>query len=72
MYVFVCVCVCACMCVQKELTMPNKNTDCLYKLLPVIDGFNKRFAYPYQMVKKQSVDGSMILFKGLSTLKHLD
>ena len=55
---------------KNNLEMPEGNKDRLFKLRPLIDGMNERFAFLYHMGKTQSIDESMIRFKGRSSLKQ--
>lgn len=50
--------------------MPEGNTDKLYKLRPLIDSLNNQYAKLYSVSRYVSVDESMILFKGRSSLKQ--
>ena len=45
-------------------------TDKLWKVRPLIDSLNKNFQKLYDVRRTQSVDESMILFKGRSCLKQ--
>lgn len=53
-----------------NLHIPNNNTDKLYKLRPVITKLNENFQTLYKTTRRVSVDESIILFKGRSTLKQ--
>ena len=50
--------------------MPKDNTDKLYKLRPFIDRLNDNFMTLYNVNEHVSIDESMILFKGRSSLKQ--
>lgn len=52
------------------MEMPDNNQDRVYKLRSLIDGMNERFAFLYNMKKQQSIDESIILLKGRSSLKQ--
>lgn len=47
----------------------DNHQDRVYKLRPLIDGMNERFALLYNMKKQQNIDESMIRFKSRSSLK---
>ena len=49
--------------------MLRDNTDCLYKLCPLIESLNNHVKL-YNISKQVSIDESMILFKGRSSLKQ--
>lgn len=51
-------------------SMPNDTKDKLYKLRPFIDMLNLKFKSVYKGSRELSVDESMILFKGRSSLKQ--
>lgn len=55
---------------NNNMEMPDNNQDRVYKLRPLIDGMNERFAFLYNMKKQQSIDESIILLKGRSSLKQ--
>nr|CAH7717483.1 unnamed protein product [Callosobruchus chinensis] len=50
--------------------IPADNQDKLYKLRPFMDKVNETFEKLYQGTREVSVDESMILFKGRSSLKQ--
>ena len=50
--------------------MPRENTDHLHKLPPLIESLINRYAKLYSISKQVSIDESMILFKGRSSLKQ--
>ena len=50
--------------------MPDDNKDKLYKLHPFISKLNDNFVKLYNASKKVSIDESMTLFKGRSSLKQ--
>ncbi|CAI6355306.1 unnamed protein product [Macrosiphum euphorbiae] len=50
--------------------IPKDNKDKLYKLKPLIDYLNEKFQLVYHGTNQLSIDESMILFKGRSTLKQ--
>lgn len=50
--------------------MPKDNKDKIYKIRPLSDTLNRRFKDCYKTTRRVSVDESMILFKGRSTLKQ--
>lgn len=50
--------------------MANDTKDKLYKLRPFIDMLNLKFKSVYKGSREFSVDESMILFKGRSSLKQ--
>lgn len=56
--------------VNDTSAMPKGCTDKLYKLRPLIDTMNKQFQKLYNLSREVSVDESVILFKGRSTLKQ--
>ena len=56
--------------VNDNLLMPRDNTDHLYKLRPLIESLNSRYVRLYNISKQVSIDESMILFKGRSSLKQ--
>ena len=51
-------------------TIQRDNTDKLYKLRPFIQKLNENFVKLYNVNEHISIDESMILFKGRSTLKQ--
>ena len=51
-------------------TAQPKNTDKLYKLRSLLDSLNTNFMELYNVSKRVSVDESMILFKGRSSIKQ--
>ncbi|XP_060855513.1 piggyBac transposable element-derived protein 3-like [Metopolophium dirhodum] len=46
------------------------NKDKLYKLRPLLDSINSRFPELYKVTREVSVDESMVLFKGRSSIKQ--
>ena len=56
--------------VNDNLVMPKDNNDRLYKLRPLIKSLNNRYVKLYNVSKQVSIDESMILFKGRSSLKQ--
>lgn len=56
--------------VNDNHAMPKDSTDHLYKLRPLIDNLNSQFALLYNVSQNVSIDESMILFKGRSSLKQ--
>lgn len=50
--------------------IPKQNTDRLYKIRPLIDKLNKNFQSLRMPNQVQSIDESMILFKGRSAIKQ--
>lgn len=50
--------------------LPQDNTDKIYKVRPLSDTLNRRFKECYSTTRRVSVDESMILFKGRSSLKQ--
>lgn len=50
--------------------IPKDNKDKLYKLKPLINYLNEKFQLVYHGTNQLSIDESMILFKGRSTLKQ--
>nr|CAH7713910.1 unnamed protein product [Callosobruchus chinensis] len=50
--------------------LPANNRDKLYKLRPLITELNKSFHILYTPTREMSVDESMILFKGRSSIKQ--
>lgn len=51
-----------------NLQIPKENKDRHFKTRPLIYGMNERFAMLFDMDRKQSIDESIILFKGRSSL----
>ncbi|XP_065672246.1 piggyBac transposable element-derived protein 3-like [Hydra vulgaris] len=49
---------------------PDTNTDKLYKMRPLIDSLNKKFTELYSALRSVSINESMILFKGRSSLRQ--
>ncbi|GBM86783.1 PiggyBac transposable element-derived protein 3 [Araneus ventricosus] len=56
--------------VNDNEVIPKQNTDRLYKIRPLMDKLNKNFQSLRMPHQTQSIDESMILFKGRSTLKQ--
>lgn len=50
--------------------IPNDNKDKLFKLKPLINYLNEKFQQVYHGTNQLSIDESMILFKGRSSLKQ--
>jgi len=48
----------------------SDNKDKLFKLRPLIDSINIRFMELYKVTREVSVDESMVLFKGRSSIKQ--
>lgn len=57
---------------DNETAIPHGQVgyDKLHKVRPLIDGLNERFQHEYKHSNCQSIDESMILFKGRSTMKQ--
>ena len=53
-----------------NITIPAENKDKLYKLRPLITGLKENFVKLYDASRYLSVDESMILFKGRSSIKQ--
>ncbi|KAJ8891330.1 hypothetical protein PR048_010846 [Dryococelus australis] len=51
-------------------SVPHGNKDKIYKLRPVVNKLNDRFQQVYKGTRELSIDESIILFKGRSTLKQ--
>ncbi|GBN19516.1 PiggyBac transposable element-derived protein 3 [Araneus ventricosus] len=56
--------------VNDNEVIPKQNTDRLYKIRPLMDKLNKNLQSLRMPHQTQSIDESMILFKGRSTLKQ--
>ena len=56
--------------VNNNASVPNNNTDKLFKLRPLINQLNSNFVKLYNVFHHVSVDESMVLFKGRSSLKQ--
>ena len=56
--------------VNDNASVPNNNTDKLYKLRPFINPLYSNFVKVYNVSRRVSVDESMVLFKGRSSLKQ--
>jgi hypothetical protein len=56
--------------VNDNMQMPRDKKDKLYKLRPLINTLNKSFSSLYNGTRELSVDESMIMFKGRSSLKQ--
>nr|XP_047124329.1 piggyBac transposable element-derived protein 3-like [Hydra vulgaris] len=56
--------------VNDNAAEPNDNKDKLYKLRPLINQLNSNFVKLYNVSQCISIDESMILFKGRSSLKQ--
>jgi len=54
----------------KELPRQDPNYDKLYKIRPMIDILNNNFKEMWKPYRNQSVDKSMIKFKGKSSIKQ--
>lgn len=52
------------------LNRGDPNYDKLYKVRPLLDSHSKTYKYSYNPTREQSVDESMIKFKGRSSLKQ--
>lgn len=53
-----------------NLSMPQGNKDKLYKLRPFIDALNGNFLKLWSPSRNQSIDESMVLFKGRHSIKQ--
>ncbi|KAJ8882330.1 hypothetical protein PR048_014132 [Dryococelus australis] len=51
-------------------SVPHGNKDKIYKLWPVVNKLNDRLQQVYKWTRELSIDDSIILFKGRSTLKQ--
>ena len=51
-------------------SVPQNNKDWLYKLRPFIDMLNRNYKLLYNISEYLSIDESMVLFKGRSTMKQ--
>ncbi|XP_039288737.1 piggyBac transposable element-derived protein 3-like [Nilaparvata lugens] len=60
----------SCLHVNDNENIPANCTDKLYKLRPMIEAFNKSFMNSYDGTRQLSVDESIILFKGRSSMKQ--
>lgn len=56
--------------VNDNSSIPDGNKDKLYKLRPLIEAINNRYAKLYNLSRQQSIDESMILFKGRHSIKQ--
>lgn len=56
--------------INDNYAIPADNKDKLYKLRPLIDSLNHNFVQLYNVSRQVSIDESMILFKGRSSLKQ--
>ncbi|KAK9731039.1 Transposase IS4 [Popillia japonica] len=56
--------------INDNSTIPPDNKDKIYKIRPFVTTLNKRFDILNNGTRKLSVDESMIIFKGRSTLKQ--
>lgn len=56
--------------VNDNSAIPKDNKDKLYKLRPLISALNGNYAKLYSVSRYQSIDESMILFKGRSSIKQ--
>ena len=56
--------------VNDNNAMPENNTDKLYRIRPFVDALNNNFILLYNVNEHISVDESMILFKGRSSMKQ--
>ena len=56
--------------VNDNSKMDSQNRDKLYKIRPLLDHLNEKFIQSRQLSENLSIDESMILFKGRSTLKQ--
>ncbi len=56
--------------INDNAMMPAHNTDKLFKLRPMISRLNDNYVKLYNVSKTLSIDESMILFKGRSSLKQ--
>jgi len=59
--------------INDNSTMPQKkdpNYDKLYKVRPLLDRLSETFAKYYNPIEHQSIDESMIKFKGRSSMKQ--
>lgn len=56
--------------VNDNSCIPEDNQDKLYNIRPFIDALNENYVKLYSPSKRQSVDESMILFKGRHSIKQ--
>lgn len=56
--------------VQDNTLIPPNNTDKLFKLNPLIDYCTEKFSKSYYGTRELSIDESMIVFKGRSSMKQ--
>ena len=56
--------------VNDNTAVPNGSTDRLYKLRPLINTMNNNFTKLYNVSRQVSIDESMIIFKGRSSMKQ--
>lgn len=56
--------------VNDNNSIPDGNKDKLYKLRPLIEAINNRYTKLYNLSRRQSIDESMILFKGRHSIKQ--
>ena len=56
--------------INDNSSIPPGNKDKLFKIRPLITSMNENYAKLYNVSPKVSIDESMILFKGRSTLKQ--
>ena len=56
--------------VNDNTAVPNGNTDRLYKLHPLINTLNNNFTKLSNVSRQVSIDESMIIFKGRSSMKQ--
>ena len=56
--------------INNNNAMPQGNKDKLYKLRPLINSLNNSFIKLYNVSRQVSIDESVILFKGRSSLKQ--
>ncbi|XP_049778390.1 piggyBac transposable element-derived protein 3-like [Schistocerca cancellata] len=50
--------------------IPERNTDKMYKIRPPLTALNKQFMSIYRVTRELSIDESMIVFKGRSSIKQ--
>ncbi|XP_047106101.1 piggyBac transposable element-derived protein 3-like [Schistocerca piceifrons] len=56
--------------VNDNTKIPERNTDKLYKIRPLLTALNKQFMSIYRGTRELSIDDSMIVFKGRSSIKQ--
>ncbi len=53
-----------------NIAIPEDNKDKLYKLRPPIEAVNNKYVKLHNVSRRQSIDESMILFKGRHSIKQ--